>query len=63
MRDEFDTEEFYNLMQNYRHAPLADQQMTIEAFEAVKAFARYMVRQARQENFEMAMQEADEVDH
>lgn len=29
-------EEFYNLMQAYRHAPVVDQAATVEAYEAVK---------------------------
>lgn len=34
----FESEEFYNLMQAYRHAPLFPQEHVIAAFEAVKKF-------------------------
>lgn len=31
-------EEFYNLMQNYRHAPIVDVHRVCETYEAVEAF-------------------------
>lgn len=31
-------QEFYDLMQRYRHAPLSDQKLTTEAFENVKNY-------------------------
>ncbi len=37
---DLDGGEFYNLMQNYRHAPLFPQEAVTAAFEAVKAFIR-----------------------
>jgi len=33
-------EEFYNLMQAYRHAPISDQGLTISSYEAVKEWIR-----------------------
>jgi len=35
-----DSQEFYELMQGYRHAPIHKQQQTIEAFEALNDFIR-----------------------
>lgn len=35
-----DEQEFYELMQAYRHAPLADQAVAVAAFEAVKQIIR-----------------------
>jgi len=35
-----DGQEFYELMQAYRHAPLNDQSGVVAAFEAVKTFIR-----------------------
>lgn len=34
--DYLDSEEFYNLMQDYRHTPIQDQYGIVKAFEAVK---------------------------
>lgn len=34
--DLIESEEFYNLMQNYRHAPITQLQSTVDAYEAVK---------------------------
>lgn len=36
--DALESEEFYGLMQAYRHAPLTPQKDVVEAFEAVKAY-------------------------
>lgn len=33
-------QEFYDLMQSYRHAPLTNQPLVVDAFEAVKAYIR-----------------------
>ena len=38
--DIWDEEEFYDLMQSYRHAPLADLALTVKCFEDVKAYIR-----------------------
>ncbi len=38
--DKLNTQEFYELMQAYRHAPATPQEHVIEAFDAVKAFVR-----------------------
>jgi hypothetical protein len=38
--DRFESEEFYELMQAYRHRPIGDFAGVIETFEAVKAFIR-----------------------
>jgi hypothetical protein len=47
--DFYESEEFYELMQSYRHAPLVPQEPVVEAFEAVKAAARrYCHHQAEQ---------------
>lgn len=40
MSDILDEQEFYELMQSYRHAPTVDQNAVTEAYEAVKAFLR-----------------------
>lgn len=40
MADIFDDQEFYELMQSYRCAPMVNQKMVIDSFEAVKKFAR-----------------------
>lgn len=45
--DPFDTEDFYELMQAYRHAPLSDQGKVLMAFEAVKIFCKNEVNKAR----------------
>jgi predicted metal-binding protein len=34
----FDSKEFYELCQSYRHAPLTNPALVAEAFEAVKSF-------------------------
>ena len=33
-------EEFYNLMQTYRHTPITEQKATTQAYEAIKTFIR-----------------------
>jgi hypothetical protein len=38
--DALDNQEFYELMQAYRHAGIADQDAAVAAFEAVKSFVR-----------------------
>jgi len=38
--DRFDSEEFYDLMQEYRHCSALKQEAVCAAFEAVKQFAR-----------------------
>lgn len=38
--DDLESEEFYNLMQAYRHAPMVDQAGTATAYEDVKRFLR-----------------------
>ena len=35
-----ESEEFYNLMQAYRHAPMEDQKAVVDAYEAVKEYLR-----------------------
>lgn len=35
-----ESEEFYNLMQAYRHAPMEDQQAVVDAYRAVKDYLR-----------------------
>lgn len=35
-----DEVDFYDLMQAYRHAPMADQDKTVERYEAVKEWIR-----------------------
>jgi len=40
MGDILDGQEFYELMQAYRHAPTVDQDAVVVAFEAVKEFVR-----------------------
>ena len=37
---QLDEQEFYELMQAYRHAPVADQEAVLKAFEAVKQAIR-----------------------
>ena len=41
--DILEEEEFYDLMQAYRHAPFMPQEYVIEAFENVKAWIRAFV--------------------
>jgi len=38
--DILDTEEFYELMQQYRHCRMANQDLVTERFEKVKTFIR-----------------------
>jgi hypothetical protein len=38
--DYLETQEFYDLMQNYRIAPMTDQERVIMRFEKVKQFIR-----------------------
>lgn len=38
--DILEDQEFYELMQAYRHIPISEQKETVEAFEAVKNFIR-----------------------
>lgn len=38
--DFLDSEEFYNLMQEYRHTPLSSQVFTFNAFEKVKEYIK-----------------------
>jgi hypothetical protein len=40
MSDWPESEEFYNLMQAYRHAPMEDQKAVVDAYEAVKEYLR-----------------------
>jgi len=40
-----DEQEFYELMQAYRHAPVTDQEAVCAAFEAVKQIIRDMCRE------------------
>ena len=35
-----ESEEFYNLMQAYRHAPMEDQKAVVDAYKAVKEHLR-----------------------
>lgn len=45
MADEFDSQEFYELMQTYRTARITDQAGVCRAVEAVKEFCRAIVEQ------------------
>lgn len=38
--DILEEQEFYDLMQRYRHAPVTNQTVVTEAYEAVKQFIR-----------------------
>ena len=38
-------EEFYNLMQAYRHTPITEQRLTVENYEAVKEWLRNQVKE------------------
>ena len=40
MTDWPESEEFYNLMQAYRHAPMEDQKAVVAAYKAVKEHLR-----------------------
>ena len=46
--DQFESQDFYELMQEYRIAPLWDQDRTVRAFERVKTFARAAVAEERE---------------
>jgi hypothetical protein len=37
-RYDIESEEFYNLMQNYRHAQVLNQKMVVDAYEKVKRY-------------------------
>jgi hypothetical protein len=41
--DAFESREFYELMQTYRHAPVMDQPAVCVAFEAVKQYCRDVI--------------------
>lgn len=43
--DWLDSEEFYNLMQEYRHAPVENQILVGIAFQKVKTYIRQIMRQ------------------
>lgn len=47
--DGLDTQEFYELMQAYRHTSLANQSVVAERFEEVKAFIRADTKRLREE--------------
>lgn len=49
-QDPFNSREFYELCQTYRHTPWGEQAQVVAAFEAIKAFARDQVEGARQED-------------
>jgi predicted ATPase len=38
LKEELDSQEFYDLMQTYRHSPIGDQHMVVENFEAIKVY-------------------------
>jgi len=38
--DKLDEEEFYNLMQKYRHTPITNQEETVKSYEEVKTWLR-----------------------
>jgi len=40
MKDKFDKQEFYDLMQSYRHASVTHQNNVVKAFEEIKTFIR-----------------------
>ncbi len=42
-----ESQEFYDLMQEYRHAPLVDQEMVVRKFEAVKKWVNNALRNER----------------
>jgi hypothetical protein len=46
--DLLETEEFYNLMQEYRHAPIANQDAVVAAYEAVKEYLRRCLRSLKE---------------
>ena len=41
---DIESEEFYNLMQNYRHTPLVNQKMVVDAYEKVKKYIAEWVK-------------------
>ena len=43
-KDALDEEEFYELMQSYRHMPLQEDRAIIKAFEDVKEFVRDYIK-------------------
>ena len=46
MKIDIESEEFYNLMQNYRNAPLVNQDKVIEAYSGVKLhIAKFIISQ------------------
>ena len=50
--DILDGEDFYNLMQIYRHSPLMPQEYVIKAFENVKTWIRTFVVASKLRNEE-----------
>lgn len=38
LKDKLECQEFYELMQDYRHAEMQDQELTVKCFKAVKNF-------------------------
>lgn len=44
--DALNEQEFFDLMQNYRHWPVTDQPGTIKRFEEVKSFVRSLIDEA-----------------
>lgn len=47
-----DNEKFYNLMQNYRHTPLVEQEETVEAFKKVISFIESELKSQKKEMLE-----------
>lgn len=47
---DLESQEFYELMQAYRHAPILDQAAVIKAFENVKATIREMLQSETEAN-------------
>lgn len=45
-------EEFYNLMQTYRHAKLVEPDKTVEAYNAVKVYIARLLQKREQETTE-----------
>lgn len=54
LRDVLDDQEFYDLMQTYRHAPMSSQDAVVEAYEAVKCFIREKVVNQMSEELKVA---------
>jgi hypothetical protein len=48
-KDKFDSQDFYDIMQHYRHIPLTLQSDLVKAFEDVKEFAREEVEETSKE--------------